>query len=252
MNKSAQPSYKKSFLLALGFHGLVLAVVVFNHISREAKPLVPVSDNKIISAHMITEIKTEIKTPERVKIAQVAKIETPKEAIKPEKDLKKNVEKIKLEKLEKPVKQEQPEKLIPLKKAKQVLKKEAPKLPDEAQVVQEAERSALLQPQQSSQDEQQQLLRMIDRYGLLIQAKIHQNWRRPVGMENLYRCKIAVKLRSNGEVISARVIDSSGNIEFDRSAELAVLKSSPLPMPPDEKMRTPFNQFTFTFDPETA
>lgn len=252
MNKNSQPSYQRSFLLALGFHCLVLGVIIFNHISKEMKPAVQVLDNKnnknnkIISAQMITDIK----------VPKVVEVEPPKETIR----LEKTQVKIKREapekqetlarlEQEKREKQEKQEKLIQLKKAKQEQEEQAQKKREQAQ--QEGERLALLKAQ-SSQEEQQQLLRMIDRYGLLIQAKIHQNWRRPVGMENLYKCKIAVKLGANGEVISARVIDSSGNIEFDRSAELAVLKSSPLPMPPDEKMRTPFNQFTFTFDPETA
>lgn len=274
MNRNAQPSYKKSFLLALGFHALVLMVIVFNHISREVRPAAQLVENKnkIISAQIITEIKLP-KVPE-LKVSEVEKIEKIDKLEKPEKKFEKTV---KIEKPEKPEKQlekinqeklaqleQEKQEKIKLKKAKQEQEKQErlakieqikkQEQEQREQAKQEAERLALLKSQQAqqAQDEHQQLLRIIDRYALLMRAKIHQNWRRPVGMDNLYKCKVAVKLRANGEVISARVIDSSGNIEFDRSAELAILKSSPLPMPPDEKMRTPFNQFTFTFEPETA
>ena len=95
--------------------------------------------------------------------------------------------------------------------------------------------------------------RQVNLYAGLIQAKIHQNWRQPVGLELLGKtCKVAVKLESSGEIISVRVIESSGNLEFDRSTELAVLKSSPLPLPADDTAKAQFKDFTFTFNPEAV
>lgn len=93
----------------------------------------------------------------------------------------------------------------------------------------------------------------ISQHAMLIQAKIKQNWRQPVGMSIAgFKCKLAVKLLPTGEVVDAQVIESSGNLAFDRSSELAIHKASPLPMPDDTEVAKIFRQFTFTFHPEAA
>lgn len=90
-------------------------------------------------------------------------------------------------------------------------------------------------------------------YATLIRNKIHQNWRQPLGIDIAgFACKVAVKLLPTGEVIDALVIESSGNLEFDRSTELAIRKASPFPMPSDPDIVSEFRQFTFTFRPEAA
>jgi colicin import membrane protein len=65
-----------------------------------------------------------------------------------------------------------------------------------------------------------------------------------------FKCTIRVKLTSDGTVIDAKVITSSGNDVFDRSAENAVNKSSPLPVPKDKELfNKEFRTFTFVFNP---
>ena len=65
------------------------------------------------------------------------------------------------------------------------------------------------------------------------------------------KCTIRVKLMSDGTVIDAEVIKSSGDEVFDRSAENAVNKASPLPVPGDKDLfARAFRTFTFTFDPK--
>lgn len=302
MNNVNNQSYIKYFLLALGLHGFVLAVVTFNHSSQEtltvsAEPKTNLS--KEIAA-AIVQVQPDV--PKKVKVAELQKLVETQEQEKPDID----IEAVQLEKQEKLEKQQKikaqklaAEKLVVEKLAKEQLEKskaeqlvklekekreqekiqaaqlleekkrllEQKRIAQVQQEIREAAQKRIIQAQQVQQElaaqqelavqeqranEQAQLLRMIDRYALLMRAKIHQNWRRPVGMDNLYKCKVAVKLGPQGEVISASVIDSSGNIEFDRSAELAIRKSSPLPLPSDEKMRAPFNNFTFTFDPQMA
>ena len=53
-----------------------------------------------------------------------------------------------------------------------------------------------------------------------------------------------------GDVTSVQVIKSSGDTAFDRSAEAAVYKASPLPMPDDPRVAQQLRSFTFTFKPE--
>jgi colicin import membrane protein len=52
-----------------------------------------------------------------------------------------------------------------------------------------------------------------------------------------------------GDVASARVIESSGDPVFDRSAENAVLRAAPLPMPEDPAIARHFRDFNFNFEP---
>ena len=71
---------------------------------------------------------------------------------------------------------------------------------------------------------------------------------RPPGTDGL-QCKVRVRLGSSGSVLLVNVVESSGNIAFDRSVEAAVRKADPLPMPGSERLRNLFRDLTFIFDP---
>lgn len=84
-----------------------------------------------------------------------------------------------------------------------------------------------------------------------IEAKLNRLWRRPMGAPAGLACVIHVKTVPGGEVVTARVIKSSGNPTFDRSAERAVLKASPLPVPSDPELYPTFRNFDFRFRPDS-
>ena len=85
---------------------------------------------------------------------------------------------------------------------------------------------------------------------LAIQKKVESSWIRPVTANKDLKCTIKVKLMSDGTVISADVILSSGDEIFDRSVENAVDKASPLPVPNDKELFTQeFRSFQFLFNP---
>lgn len=64
------------------------------------------------------------------------------------------------------------------------------------------------------------------------------------------KCKILVRLIPSGDVVSVRITQSSGNIAFDRSVEMAVNKASPLPVPKsDTGLFDHFREVEFVFDP---
>lgn len=65
------------------------------------------------------------------------------------------------------------------------------------------------------------------------------------------KCTLFVRVIPGGEVVEARVIESSGNAVFDRQAEIAVRKASPLPVPDDPRLFQKMHEFTFVFDPES-
>jgi len=109
---------------------------------------------------------------------------------------------------------------------------------------------------QQLQQEQDSLLAVkgeVDRYMMLLANKIHQNWRQPIGFDfSQMKCLVLVKLLPTGEVMDVSILKSSGNLEFDRSTEVAVRKASPLPMSDDPNVAKNFREFEFTFNPGAA
>jgi colicin import membrane protein len=83
-----------------------------------------------------------------------------------------------------------------------------------------------------------------------IQEKVQNSWLRPAGSPRGLSCVIQVKLIPGGEVVGAKVIQSSGDPLFDRSVETAVLKASPLPLPADPAMFKHFREINFKFIPD--
>ena len=64
------------------------------------------------------------------------------------------------------------------------------------------------------------------------------------------KCKVLVRLIPSGDVVSVRILQSSGNIAFDRSVEMAVNKASPLPVPQSSTgLFDHFREVEFVFDP---
>jgi colicin import membrane protein len=85
----------------------------------------------------------------------------------------------------------------------------------------------------------------------MIARKVAGAWTRPINATQGLRCTIQVKLLASGDVMDAVVIGSSGDPIFDRSAENAVRKASPLPVPQDRNLfNQEFRVFTFVFKPE--
>jgi colicin import membrane protein len=136
------------------------------------------------------------------------------------------------------------------KKAEQEAKKKAAaekKRKQEAARQQEAERA--LQTQLAEEQAQARAEHALSEYIPYIQDKIQRSWRRPAGSPPGLTCLIQVRLIPGGEVVSAKVIRSSGDPLFDRSVETAVLKASPLPLPSDPGMFKYFREINFNFDP---
>ena len=63
-------------------------------------------------------------------------------------------------------------------------------------------------------------------------------------------CTLLVKMVPGGDVVDAKVIRSSGNVVFDRQAEIAVRKASPLPVPDDPRLFQQMREIQFIFDPQ--
>lgn len=83
----------------------------------------------------------------------------------------------------------------------------------------------------------------VDRYQALMKKRIHTSWNVPFGTPEGTSCVVRIQLLPDGEVVDATVVESSGNPVFDRSAESAIKKSSPLPVSSDVKVFNEFREF---------
>ena len=83
-----------------------------------------------------------------------------------------------------------------------------------------------------------------------IRFAVRKNWRKPQTSQAGLSVTIRVKVAQSGRVLSAVVAHSSGDSLFDRSAEIAVHKSSPLPFPPNPEYYEYINEFDFKFSPD--
>ena len=120
---------------------------------------------------------------------------------------------------------------------------------------QRRKRAELAMQAELAQEEQilrrrRQTLRMrhFNEYVGSIKEKVQRHWRRPVGVPAGLSVKIRVAQIPGGDVVSATVTQSSGNVEFDRSVEAAVFKASPLPRPRDPDLFE--REIVFIFEPE--
>jgi colicin import membrane protein len=88
-------------------------------------------------------------------------------------------------------------------------------------------------------------------YVAQIQRDIIRHWSRPPSARNGMEALLRVFLVPTGEIIDVKVIDSSGNDAFDRSALLAVRKAGRFEVPGDSRrFERDFREFTVIFKPE--
>lgn len=97
---------------------------------------------------------------------------------------------------------------------------------------------------------QQANQREISKYLGLIKNAVTRHWTLPSQDVKGLRCKVKVRIISNGEVIDVQIIKSSGNLAFDRSVETAVYRAAPLPVPAVESgLFNEFREVIFSFEP---
>jgi len=69
-----------------------------------------------------------------------------------------------------------------------------------------------------------------------IQAKVRGNWILPQDLQGNPEAIFLVIQLPTGEVLSTKLLKSSGNPAYDTAVERAILKSSPLPLPSDRSL----------------
>ncbi len=90
-----------------------------------------------------------------------------------------------------------------------------------------------------------------DAYRARIISQIEQHWVIPPGDANSKAsCQLLVHLAAGGKVTSVRVLRSTGRAALDRSAKVAVMRASPLPVPKDPALFSSFKTLRLTLKPE--
>jgi len=89
---------------------------------------------------------------------------------------------------------------------------------------------------------------LLNQYIAMIQQAIVRNWNRPPSARTGLECTVRVAQTPSGTVLSAQVDKCNGDAAVKQSIEAAVLKSSPLPPPPDPRVFE--RNLVFVFKPQ--
>jgi len=120
--------------------------------------------------------------------------------------------------------------------------REAKRIADEQAAAQKAEQARLAEQAAA-------IGRVVDEYQAKIQAKIRRNIVMPPDVANDAHAEFLVTLLPGGSVLKAELNKSSGNRAYDSAVERAILKSDPLPLPPDASLFNRFRELDLVFKP---
>jgi len=90
---------------------------------------------------------------------------------------------------------------------------------------------------------------IVDEYKAKIINKIRRNIVKPPDVRDDARAEFRVTLLPDGSVLPPKLIRSSGNAAYDNAVERAIVKSQPLPLPPDVKLFNRFRVLMLVFRP---
>jgi colicin import membrane protein len=105
---------------------------------------------------------------------------------------------------------------------------------------------AEVKKQQQMAAQQQQM----DGYKAQILSLIQSHWRIHELNKNL-SCVYRIEIAPGGMVLSVTLVKSSGNTALDQSAKVAILQSSPLPVPNDPALFESFRELVLTVSPKS-
>lgn len=92
----------------------------------------------------------------------------------------------------------------------------------------------------------------VDRYKALIITAISRQWILPENTQNNLYSQFRIRLAPDGSVLEVTLTRSSGDSVLDHSAQSAIYKASPLPVPTDPEAFNTFRDISLTVKPENA
>jgi len=99
---------------------------------------------------------------------------------------------------------------------------------------------------------QQRMAGEVDRYKALILNAIRDRWILPENVDPGLSSQFVIRLAPTGSVLDVRLARSSGDALLDRSAQAAIYKASPLPVPSDVSTFNMFREISLTVRPSNA
>lgn len=271
-------SYKFSFICAVTLHVVILLFLLIKFTSSEHHY---VANQNIVKASIISSASLNKPSqpapviPQKVEPTQP--IVPPKPVIQPKPvippkpkpvtpDLSKQIEQEKLEltkqqnakkqaaeALKKHLAAEQARELASLKHEIQTTKKTvaAKAQQKQTELMQKTmEQQLAAERNQMAEARSSQLQGEIDKYKAMIVQAISSHWIIPDGVDNNATCQLLVSVAPGGVVLNVQLISSSGNPLLDRSAQTAVLKASPLPVPEAPELFDEFRTIKLKVRPE--
>lgn len=122
----------------------------------------------------------------------------------------------------------------------------------QAQDVQRAQEARQRAAEQAAEDaaRRARLAGVVDKYKALILNAISRQWILPENISPGLSSQFSIRLAPNGSVLSVTLLRSSGDPILDRSAQTAIYKASPLPVPQEADSFQVFREISLTVRPE--
>lgn len=219
-----EPYRLSAGLLALAVHGAFFALLYFGFTWQT----LPAAS---MSVELWQSLPDEVITPPApAKVEEVASAEPVPQPVKPDIVL--------------PTKQKLEIKPVTV---KPVASKPVESTPDTRIADQQAEQAA--QAARERAEQAAAIGRVVDEYISKIVTKIRRNIVMPPDVANDARAEFGVTLLPGGSVLNTRLLKSSGNGAYDNAVERAIIKSQPLPLPPDPALFNRFRELKLGFKP---
>lgn len=146
------------------------------------------------------------------------------------------------------------------KKLAELKKKKADELAKAEQIKQSKAKEEQLKKQQEAAAQQAALNAQknariageVDKYKALIISAISRQWILPENVSGGMSSQFRIRLAPDGAVLDVSLTRSSGDPILDRSAQSAIYKASPLPVPSDPETFNVFRDISLTVRPENA
>jgi colicin import membrane protein len=151
--------------------------------------------------------------------------------------------------------QQDAEKLAQLKKKQNeelARETEARALKAKAELAQKQQAAAAAQQAALDSQKTARMSGEVDKYKAMIINAISQQWILPENVNSSLSSQFRIRLAPNGVVLDVNLTRSSGDAILDRSAQSAIFKASPLPVPTDPDTFNIFRDISLTVRPESA
>lgn len=203
-----------------------IAIARKKQVEEEKKRLKKLAEQKALEAKRVEELKKQ-----KEELVKEQKLEAQKLA---DLNKKKMAEKAQAEKEKAEKENAELAKKAEMEKKKQAAADAAAK---QAQAAQNAERQARIAGE-------------VDKYKALIVNAIGRNWILPENVDSSLSSQFRIRLAPDGTVMEVTLTRSSGDPLLDRSAQTAIRKASPLPVPANAETFNLFRDISLTVRPE--